>query len=136
MSRACPTTRLPRSSGARWARSSPGCSTRGPGSATVSRPTLPGGASSPSGFRWAAQSADSNWKNRANIMIPFNDGSGSKCEEVGALLSEYTDNRLSTHKAWVVEKHLAGCASCAEEARQMRATVDLLRSAPRFDTDD
>ena len=61
---------------------------------------------------------------------------GAGCADVRASLSEYTDNLLSAHSAWSVEKHLAGCTACAAEAREMQATVALLRSVPRLDTSD
>lgn len=69
-------------------------------------------------------------------MIPLNKSEGPPCKEVRAMLSEYTDNTVSARSAWIVEKHLAGCKACAEEARQMQAMVQLLQSAPRLDTSD
>ena len=69
-------------------------------------------------------------------MTSFNIDDRSRCTEVRALLSEYTDSSLSGRQAWEVEKHLAGCGACAAEAREMQATVQLLRAAPRFDTSD
>ena len=38
------------------------------------------------------------------------------CEEIGELLPDYLQNRLSSDRAGVVEKHLAECAACGEEA--------------------
>ena len=38
------------------------------------------------------------------------------CEEIGELLPDYLQGRLSTDHAKVVEKHLAECATCGEEA--------------------
>jgi len=38
------------------------------------------------------------------------------CEEIGELLPDYLQGRLTADQAGVVEKHLAGCAACAEEA--------------------
>jgi anti-sigma factor RsiW len=69
-------------------------------------------------------------------MAPINKNSDSICREVRALLSEYTDNSLSARQAWEVEKHLTGCGDCANEARELQATVQLVRSAPRYDTSD
>lgn len=59
---------------------------------------------------------------------------GDACKDVQPLLSDYTDNSLSARHVWAVEKHLAGCSACASEARELRATVDLLRSIARLDT--
>jgi anti-sigma factor RsiW len=69
-------------------------------------------------------------------MKPFDRINDRACNACRALLSEYTDNTLPAHDAWEVEKHLAACDGCASEARQLRATVDLLRMAPRRDTSD
>ncbi|HSK43516.1 MAG TPA: zf-HC2 domain-containing protein, partial [Candidatus Binatia bacterium] len=38
------------------------------------------------------------------------------CEEIGELLPDYLQGRLNTDRAAVVEKHLAECAACGEEA--------------------
>jgi anti-sigma factor RsiW len=38
------------------------------------------------------------------------------CEEIGELLPDYLQGRLSADRAAVVEKHLAECAACGEEA--------------------
>ena len=38
------------------------------------------------------------------------------CEEIGELLPDYLQGRLSADPAAVVEKHLAQCAACGEEA--------------------
>ncbi len=38
------------------------------------------------------------------------------CEEIGELLPDYLQGRLSADHAGVVEKHLAECATCGEEA--------------------
>ncbi len=39
-----------------------------------------------------------------------------KCEEIGELLPDYLQGRLDSDLAVQVEKHLAGCAECREEA--------------------
>src|SRR6476660_7211744 len=39
-----------------------------------------------------------------------------KCEAIGELLPDYLQGRLSSDLAVEVEKHLAGCAACGEEA--------------------
>jgi anti-sigma factor RsiW len=38
------------------------------------------------------------------------------CEEIGELLPDYLQGRLGADRAGVVEKHLAECAACGEEA--------------------
>src|SRR3981081_2497429 len=38
------------------------------------------------------------------------------CEEIGELLPDYLQGRLSSDRAEVVEKHLSHCAACGEEA--------------------
>jgi anti-sigma factor RsiW len=38
------------------------------------------------------------------------------CEEIGELLLDYLQGRLSSDRAEVVEKHLSQCAACGEEA--------------------
>ncbi len=69
-------------------------------------------------------------------MIPTNKQEGSECGGMRELLSEYIDNSLSARQVWEVEKHLTNCDSCSCEVREMKATVHLLHSAPRFDTSD
>lgn len=39
-----------------------------------------------------------------------------KCEEIGELLPDYLQGRLNSDQTAEVEKHLAGCATCNEEA--------------------
>jgi len=39
-----------------------------------------------------------------------------KCEEIGELLPDYLQGRLRADQAAEVEKHLAECAACGEEA--------------------
>lgn len=58
------------------------------------------------------------------------------CSRVCEQLSTYVDNTLAARDVWEVEKHLRGCADCAEVSRQMQATVQLLRSVERQDTGD
>jgi anti-sigma factor RsiW len=60
----------------------------------------------------------------------------SVCRDVQTQLSDYVDNTLSARQVWEVEKHLASCPDCAETARQMQATVRLLRATERLDTGD
>jgi anti-sigma factor RsiW len=58
------------------------------------------------------------------------------CRNVQELLSDYLENTLAARQALEVEKHLAGCAECASLAREMRATIHLLRNAETYDTGD
>ncbi len=58
------------------------------------------------------------------------------CSRMREQLSAYVDNTLAARDVWEVEKHLRGCADCAEVSRQMQATVQLLRSVERQDTGD
>ncbi len=69
-------------------------------------------------------------------MTRINKGSQSQCEVVLSLLSQHTDNTLSARQTWSVERHLAGCQACSSAAKEIQATVQLLRAAPRFDTSD
>jgi anti-sigma factor RsiW len=55
------------------------------------------------------------------------------CQKVQPLLSEYIDNVLSARDTWEVDKHLAVCNPCTRALNEMRRTVDLLASAPRFE---
>lgn len=56
------------------------------------------------------------------------------CRNVQQMLSDYVDNTLSAHDVWKVEKHLAECGACTAHARQLQATVRLLRTTERHDT--
>ena len=69
-------------------------------------------------------------------MFPVNNRDNSSCGKVHAMLSEYIDNSLSARRALEVEKHLAGCAACSVEVREVQETVQFLRLAPRLDTSD
>lgn len=60
--------------------------------------------------------------------------SNTNCRDIQIQLSDYIENSLSARQVWDVEKHLADCADCAEQLRQLKATVELLRGAPRYDT--
>jgi anti-sigma factor RsiW len=68
--------------------------------------------------------------------MTYSNSDNPVCRDVRTLLSDYVDNTLSARQVWEVEKHLADCADCAETARQMQATVRLLRTAERLDTAD
>jgi hypothetical protein len=45
-------------------------------------------------------------------------------------LGRHLEGELAPGERRAVERHLAGCAACREEHRELRATVDLLRSLP------
>ena len=66
----------------------------------------------------------------------YRDSNEQACDAYEPLLAEYHESALSARQVWDVEKHLTSCPSCAEKSRQMAATIDLLRSAPRHDTAD
>jgi anti-sigma factor RsiW len=50
--------------------------------------------------------------------------------EIRARLSEYLERDLDPAERSRVEGHLAGCASCGRELRELRETVSLLRRLP------
>ena len=60
----------------------------------------------------------------------------SECHSLELRLSDYIENALSAREVWEVEKHLTSCADCTQAAQQMQATVQVLRSADRYDTGD
>ena len=51
------------------------------------------------------------------------------CAELDILLCEYVDGTLEAATRAAVERHLAGCAACAELARDSAAAVDFLERA-------
>ncbi len=63
-------------------------------------------------------------------------GMEKECSQVQGLLSEYIDGTLFAADTWQVEKHIAACSGCAEAARQMRVTVDLLQNVPQHELSD
>jgi anti-sigma factor RsiW len=52
------------------------------------------------------------------------------CEDMRALLNAYLDGELSGWRLLQVQNHLASCASCREELRELRLVSDLLQAAP------
>ena len=52
------------------------------------------------------------------------------CEDMRALLNAYLDGELSGWRLLQVQNHLASCASCREELRELRTVSDLLHAAP------
>ena len=52
------------------------------------------------------------------------------CEEIGELLPDYLQGRLSSDRAEVVEKHLSRCAACGEEAALWKSLALLPEEQP------
>jgi anti-sigma factor RsiW len=52
------------------------------------------------------------------------------CEEIGELLPDYLQGRLSSDDAGVVEKHLSQCAACGEEAALWKKLALLSEEQP------
>ncbi len=69
-------------------------------------------------------------------MQPNYVSNNPECGRMQILLSDYIDNTLSGRQVWEVERHLAECRVCADQAHEMQATVQLLQAAPRYDTGD
>jgi anti-sigma factor RsiW len=55
-----------------------------------------------------------------------------KCESTIDLLSLYLDNRLTEGERNSVDEHVAFCARCARELRELRFTLDALRQMPEI----
>jgi anti-sigma factor RsiW len=53
------------------------------------------------------------------------------CAEVIELLDDYADGELSEARFQEVELHLAGCAACRDEERQLRAVLAHAAALPR-----
>jgi hypothetical protein len=49
---------------------------------------------------------------------------------VGDRLGDYLEGDLSLEERELVDAHMAGCTACADELRELRATVGLLRGLP------
>src|SRR5690349_9195962 len=77
------------------------------------------GPSRPAGIA-AGISRTAKWEaftgQRATRNMAFARECAMKCEETGELLPDYLQGRLSPDQAAEVEKHLAACAGCGEEA--------------------
>ncbi len=56
-----------------------------------------------------------------------------RCSQVVALLIDYVENRLPDRRREDLERHLAGCASCAAALNTYRSTVSLLESLTEED---
>jgi anti-sigma factor RsiW len=50
------------------------------------------------------------------------------CREVTELASQYVDRELPIAKRMAIRMHVAMCAHCRRFVRQLRATVELLRT--------
>src|SRR6185503_455837 len=53
-----------------------------------------------------------------------------KCDEIRESIAEYHDRELAPDRAERVREHLAGCASCAGELRELEGLETALRGAP------
>jgi hypothetical protein len=53
------------------------------------------------------------------------------CAEIRSILPDYLDEELEEILVMEVEEHLAACAVCRENVRQLRATIEAVRSSPK-----
>jgi len=53
-----------------------------------------------------------------------------KCDEIRESIAEYHDRELDPQRAERVREHLAGCASCSGELRELEGLETALRGAP------
>lgn len=67
-------------------------------------------------------------------MRRMTDQNQPECRQVQTRLAEYAENALSARESLEVERHLTSCPNCAQQTRQMQATLELLHQAPRLDT--
>ena len=51
-----------------------------------------------------------------------------RCSQVIELLVDYVENRLAEDRRLELDRHLAGCGSCAAALNTYRSTVSLLES--------
>ncbi len=58
------------------------------------------------------------------------------CSQIVALLVDYVEGRLSEARRTQLERHLAGCGSCAAALNTYRSTVSLLGSLTEDDLPD
>jgi len=80
--------------------------------------------------------ADIGRQDRIEIMAFQFNNTNSGCRSVEPLLADYLENALSAREIWEVEKHLTACPACTQLSQQMQATVQILRTADRYDTGD
>ncbi len=57
----------------------------------------------------------------------------ASCSQVVALLVDYVEERLPERRREQLERHLAGCGSCAAALNTYRSTVSLLHSLTEDD---
>ena len=70
------------------------------------------------------------------MMMEHNSYSDRECRAIQQLLPGHLDGTLSARMVWDVEKHLATCAECAAQVREMQSVIALLHDSERFDTSD
>jgi anti-sigma factor RsiW len=58
------------------------------------------------------------------------------CSQIVALLIDYVEERLPGDRRLELERHLAGCGSCAAALNTYRSTVSLLGSLTEDDLPD
>ena len=58
------------------------------------------------------------------------------CSQIVALLVDYVEGRLAEERRTQLERHLAGCGSCAAALNTYRSTVSLLGSLTEDDLPD
>ena len=56
-----------------------------------------------------------------------------RCSQVVELLVDYVENRLADDRRLDLDRHLAGCGSCAAALNTYRSTVTLLESLTEDD---
>ena len=56
-----------------------------------------------------------------------------RCSQVIELLVDYVENRLAEDRRRELDRHLAGCGSCAAALNTYRSTVSLLESLTEED---
>ncbi len=56
-----------------------------------------------------------------------------RCSQVVDLLVDYVENRLAESRRLELDRHLAGCSSCAAALNTYRSTVSLLDSLTEDD---
>lgn len=58
-----------------------------------------------------------------------------KCDDIQSVLFGYMTRELGDGQAQLVREHLRHCADCSRAAAEIQATLDLLRSASRAQSD-
>jgi predicted anti-sigma-YlaC factor YlaD len=57
-----------------------------------------------------------------------------KCEEIQSVLVEYLTRELGAARAALVREHLRRCPNCRRSAGEIKATLELLRTAAKAET--